>query len=98
MKLTFIVGFKLYLGQLNFARVKSSFIAFLYPKNFDFMITRMKETEKLLEAELGRPFSVITSNPKYNADYLDYIIRTKWLKILNEKEKEAAERTMGAAH
>lgn len=60
-----------------------------YPENFDFMVSRMRETEKLREAELGRPFSVISSNPKYNADYLDHIIRTKWLKILNEKEKEA---------
>lgn len=60
-----------------------------YPENFDFMIARMRETEKLREAELGRPFSVISSNPKYNADYLDRIIRTKWLKILNDKEKEA---------
>ena len=72
----------------------SSFISFAYllkyyPKNFDFMIEKMKETEKLREAELGRPFSVISSNPKYNADYLDYIIRKKWIKILNEKEKEA---------
>ncbi len=60
-----------------------------YPENFDFMISRMRETEKLREAELGRPFSVISSDPKYNADYLDHIVRTKWLKILNEKEKEA---------
>ena len=71
----------------------SSYISFAYllkyyPENFDFMISRMRETEKLREAELGRPFSVISSNPKYNADYLDHIIRTKWLKILNEKEKE----------
>lgn len=59
-----------------------------YPDNFNFMIERMRETEKIREAELGRPFSVISSNPKYNADYLDRIIRTKWLKILNEKEAE----------
>lgn len=52
------------------------------------MIERMRETEKIREIELGRPFSVISSNPKYNADYLDRIIRTKWLKILNEKEAE----------
>ena len=60
-----------------------------YPENFDFMIARIRETEKLREAELGRPFSVTSSNPKYNADYLDHIIRTKWLKILNEKENAA---------
>lgn len=37
--------------------------------------------------EIGRPFSVTSSDPKYNADYLDNIIRTKWLPILNEAEK-----------
>ena len=41
--------------------------------------------------EYARCRSVISSNPKYNADYLNHIIRTKWLKILNEKEKEADE-------
>lgn len=60
-----------------------------YPENFDFMIERMRESEKIREAELGRPFSIISSNPKYNADYLDNIIRTKWLKILNEREEAA---------
>lgn len=44
------------------------------------------ETEQIRETELGRPFSVISSNPKYNADYLENIIKTKWLKILEEKE------------
>lgn len=38
------------------------------------------------ELEIGRPFSVISSNPKYNADYLENIIKTKWLKKLNEME------------
>lgn len=69
-------------SYINFA-----YLLKYYPENFDFMIARMRETEKLREAELGRPFSVTSSNPKYNADYLDHIIRTKWLKILNEKEE-----------
>lgn len=34
----------------------------------------------------SRPFSVISSNPKYNADYLENIIKTKWLKKLNKIE------------
>ena len=48
----------------------------------------MRETEQIREKELGRPFSVSSSNPKYNADYLDNIIRTKWLKILNDMEAD----------
>lgn len=69
-------------SYINFA-----YLLKYYPENFEFMISRMRETEKLREAELGRPFSVISSNPKYNADYLEHIIKTKWLKILNEKER-----------
>ena len=59
-----------------------------YPENFQYMIERMRETEKIREQELGRPFSVISSNPKYNADYLENIIKTKWLAKLEEKEQE----------
>ena len=59
-----------------------------YPNNFSYMMDKMRETEKIREAELGRPFSVISSNPKYNADYLENIIKIKWLKILNDRENE----------
>ena len=59
-----------------------------YPDNFEYMIERMRETERIRQAELGRPFSVISSNPKYNSDYLNNIIRTKWLEILNKREAE----------
>ena len=51
------------------------------------MITKMRETEQLREKELDRPFSIISSNPKYNADYLENIIKTKWLKKLNDMEE-----------
>ena len=67
---------------LNFA-----YLYKYYPQKFRYMIEKMRETEQIREAQLGRPFSVISSNPKYNADYLEQIIRTKWLKILNEKEE-----------
>lgn len=57
-----------------------------YPQNYEFMIERMRETEQIRESELGRPFSVISGNPRYNADYLDNIVRTKWLPILETRE------------
>lgn len=50
------------------------------------MIEKMRKTEELREKELGRPFSVISSNPKYNSYYLENIVKTKWLKKLNELE------------
>ena len=60
-----------------------------YPDNFAFMIEKMRETEAIRERVFGRPFSCISSNPKYNADYLVHIIETKWLNKLNEMEKNA---------
>jgi len=70
----------------------SSYINFAYlykyyPDKFDFMIAKMRETEMIREKEMGRPFSVINSNPKYNSVYLEKIIKTKWINILNEKEE-----------
>lgn len=70
-------------SKMNFA-----YLYKYYPENFAYMIDKMRETEKIREKELGRPFSIIASNPKYNADYLENIIKTKWLAKLEEKEKE----------
>lgn len=70
----------------------ASFINFAYlykyyPENFAFMINKMRVTEKLREKELGRPFSCISSNPKYNSEYLERIIKAKWVKKLDENLK-----------
>lgn len=59
-----------------------------YRGYFDTFWAMMHATEIVREAERGRPFSVTSSNPKYNADYLINTIETKWLKILEKKEKE----------
>lgn len=69
----------------------ASFINFAYlykyyPENFAFMIDKMRETESIRKKELSRPFSCTSSNPKYNADYLEKIIKTKWIKKLEEIE------------
>lgn len=73
----------------------ASFINFAYlykyyPDHFAFMINKMRETEIIREKELGRPFSCVSSKPKYNADYLEKVIKTKWLKKLEELESENA--------
>ena len=64
-------------GYLNFA-----YLYKYYPEHFKYMIDKMRETEKIRETEYKRSFSVISSNPKYNADYLEYIIKTKYLSII----------------
>ena len=68
-------------SRLNFA-----YLYKYYPEHFNYMIEKMRETEKIKSCEYGRPFSVISANPKYNADYLDNIIKTKWIKKLNAIE------------
>ena len=55
-------------------------------EHYDFMISKMRETENIMTEKYNRPFSVISSNPKYNSDYLDNTIKTKWLTKLNELE------------
>ena len=68
------------------SRINYAYLYKYYPEKFDYFISKMKETEKLREKQLGRPFSVISTDPKYNADYLEKITKEKWLNILNEKE------------
>ena len=52
------------------------------------MINKMRETEKIKCKQYGRnSFSCISGNTKYNADYLENIIKTKWINKLNEIEK-----------
>ena len=59
-----------------------------YPTQFDFMIGKMRETELIRSKEFGGPFSVTSSNPKYNADYLERIIKTKWVYKLEDLEQK----------
>lgn len=69
-------------------RLNLAYLYKYYPDNFKFMFDKMKETEKIRSAELGRPFAVMSSNPKYNAEYIENNVITKWLPKLNEMEKQ----------
>ena len=68
-------------SKLNYA-----YLCKYYPDMFDFMIKKMRETELIREQELNRPVSVTSSNSKYNADYLERIIKTKYILKLEELE------------
>lgn len=57
-----------------------------YPGWFKYFIEKMKQTEKMREEQLGRPFSVTSSNPKYNAEYIENIVKQKYLEVLNYGE------------
>lgn len=61
-----------------------AYLALYYPSEYEKMIKLAKDTEVMRERELGRPFSVWSSNPKYNTEYRDKRIRTKYLPELIE--------------
>lgn len=70
-------------SKLNYA-----YLFKYYPTQFDFMIEKMRETELIRSQELGRPFSVTSNNPKYNVDYLERIIKTKYVYKLEDLEQK----------
>lgn len=58
-------------------------IAYLYkyyPDNYSYMLNKIRETERKVEQKYGKPFAI--RGGKYNADYIDYIIKTKWVNKL----------------
>ena len=55
-----------------------------YPDNFNYMLDKIRVTEKMVSQSLGRPFVIKGANPKYNADYIEHIVKTKWVKKLEE--------------
>ena len=59
-----------------------------YSSEYENIMKMARETEKMVYIKNGKPFSVWQGNPKYNTDYVDNIVRTKWLKKLEEKEHE----------
>lgn len=70
------------------SNIELAYMLKYYPEAYTDYIRRLKETEVIRESETGRPFAVRQGNPKYNAEYTDNIVRTKWLKKLEEMEKE----------
>jgi len=69
------------------SRKNLAYLAKFYPSHFETLIKLMAETEKKREIELGRPFAVMQSNPKYNAEYIRNNVLTKYLPKLEEQIK-----------
>lgn len=67
--------------------LQKAYLLKYYPENFEYMIGKMKETEEKRLKETGKSNGSSRSQ-KYNATYIDTIVRTKWLNILEEREKE----------
>lgn len=68
--------------------IEYAYIYKYYPEHFNFVMEAMKKTENNLLKRYNRPISCISGNPKYNAEYLENIVKTKWLKKLEEKLNE----------
>lgn len=60
-----------------------------YPDGYEKFIMLATQTEIMRSEALGRPFSVFSSDPKYNAAYRDKRIREKYLPLLEKQIKES---------
>lgn len=66
------------------SKISWAYLYYYYPEHYKYFIEKIKETEKIRSLELKRAFTPLSSNPKYNADYLDKIIKTKYIPKLKE--------------
>ncbi len=62
-----------------------AYLLHYYPKEYEQMMKLARYTEIMRERELGRPFSVWQSKPKYNTEYRDKRIRSHYLPKLLKK-------------
>lgn len=53
-----------------------------YPTNYDEFMEMCKATEKAVQEKTGKPHAIFQSNPKYNTEYVDNVVRTKYLRRL----------------
>lgn len=67
--------------------INTAYLLKYYPEQYDTMMVLAKETEKKREIERGRPFSVWSSNQKYNSDYRDKRVREVYLPLLDSITK-----------
>lgn len=70
------------------SRISLAYTYKYYPKAFHDLIMLMSITEQDIERKTGKPFAIMDGNPKYNAEYIERIVKTKWIKILEERERE----------
>ena len=56
-----------------------AYLYIYYPEEYNKLIKFAKDTEIMREETLGRPFSVWSSNPKYNTDYRDKMVREMYV-------------------
>lgn len=70
------------------SKIEWAYMYKYYPSEFENFINLMSRTENEMSIKLGRDFAVMSSNTKYNAQYIDMIVKTKWIYKLNDIEKD----------
>lgn len=69
------------------SRLEMAYQLKYYPDHYSDMMSKARATEKKVAAQLGREqFSVWDGHAKYDTDYIDNIVRKKWLPKLEEME------------
>lgn len=63
-----------------------AYLKIFYPKEYKYFIDKIKETEQKRTIKYNRNITPLSSNPKYNADYLDNILDKKYIPKLKDIE------------
>lgn len=64
------------------SRKELAYILLYYPDKYELLIKYMSDTEKVVSLKTGKPFAIMNGNSKYNAQYIDNIVRSKYYNSL----------------
>lgn len=64
------------------SRINMAYMLKYYPKQYNKMLALVRDTEQKYNT------TIFDGKPKYNVDYIDKIVREKWLSKLEERELE----------
>lgn len=67
-------------------RLNLAYLLTYYPDKYLEFIQMCKDTEEMVERKTGKKHSIFQGNPKYNTDYVDNTVRTKWLPVFKERD------------
>lgn len=73
------------------SKMNLAYLLKYYPNNYKYMMEQVKKRELQMSAVLGRKFSCFSSNGKYDGEYTDNIVRTKYLPKIEEMIRKEGE-------
>lgn len=65
-------------------RLQLAYLLTHYPDKYREFIQMCKDTEKALEKKTGKKHSIFQGNSKYDSEYVDRNVRSKWIPIFNK--------------